>query len=103
MPSSRDELIPKSQWPAVFGRSQSTVDRWVRTGALPVRKVPGSRSTYMLRSDIDAMLAPARRIAAEDAADEAAGRPAFSPEQIALVVRAVGDALAQVGQTPRAS
>ena len=76
----------------LFRRSPRTIARLLSTGAIPSRKVGHAR--YVLRADIDAMLAPARQLRAELETQRAAGEPIFTPEQLALVRRVVEDALA---------
>jgi hypothetical protein len=89
--ASEDEL------PAIFHRSRETTDRWIKDGALPSVKIPNSRSSrYVRRSDIDAILAPARRLGAEVQAIEADGGEPFSAAQLDLVRRVMGDGLASL-------
>jgi hypothetical protein len=86
-----DTLVPYSELPGIFHRSRQTIDRWLRDGVLTRVKV--SKSVYVRRDEIDAMLAPARAVRAQLREAEAAGQPVLNPEQLALVRRALGDAL----------
>lgn len=55
-------------WKAIaeyLGRDRTTVMRWARTAALPVRHIAGGRSVFAYKSDLDRWLAGGSRAAAE--------------------------------------
>lgn len=55
-----------------MGVSTSTVDRWVRDGALPAYVLPSGRTRRFKTSDLDALAAPASRV---ELADDDEGNP----------------------------
>jgi hypothetical protein len=97
-----DELIPLGDLPAIFRRDRTTVQRWIRSGALPAVQIGGS--TYVRQHDLDAALTPRGNARVQVAAAKAEHGPDWlSPEQFALVRRVLDDALGQIASGRAAS
>jgi len=69
-------------WKAIaeyLGRDRTTVMRWARTAALPVRRVQGGRSVFAYKSELDRWLAGGVRPAADTRLEPAPAVPEPPP------------------------
>jgi hypothetical protein len=88
---ARDDLVPVAELPAIFHHYGGMIDLWIETGALPSVTIDDTR--YVRRAVLDETFATSRWVADEMNAIAAGGEP-YTAEQISMVRRVLGKALA---------